>query len=601
MSGGYAEILKAFQKGNSYQPSISSVVFPNYKNVQAGEELTLDFPLTLLLGKNGTNKSSILHALYGCPGGKSTGEYWFSTHVDPISGSDRPAYFYRYQVPGTSNMAEVLKTMIKKKQDPEYWEPSRPVLDYGMKPLPKVKTGDSLPEGMIATRWKPIEKEVLYLDFRAEISAFDKAFYKDQHISSRPQHRAKLRRWSKPLKHAIDSELQNRTYYQKERIFKNYTFQDSERACVNQILGTNYNRIVYIEHDFYHSRSFSVYLTKNEENNYSEAFAGSGETSVVRLVYALENALEKALVLLDEPETSLHIEAQYRLREYIMEKIKSKKLQVVISTHSPFFAKGLPECAIKVLNIDDSSKKVRIINSAPAEESSFHLGYRRNEQNKVQVYVEDSAAKVLCVYVANKILEESEREVLSIQHYVGGKEELLKLAASESTKPNSNLVFLFDGDYKPSREIPDPDTIPISENHTLEQKILDLFNITNKALLKFPQDSNQPDQKYSNLRNFLRFARDRVQFLPCQTPEEFLVKECSDITNKNFSSSKEAKDIIKDHAESVFASSGNVKAEEILNTQRALLNRIEDNHSVFTETAQILRHFKQFAPSSQSS
>lgn len=38
----------------------------------------------MLVGKNGTGKSSVLQAIYGCPQNKSTGDYWFSTDVDPI-------------------------------------------------------------------------------------------------------------------------------------------------------------------------------------------------------------------------------------------------------------------------------------------------------------------------------------------------------------------------------------------------------------------------------------------------------------------------------------------------------------------------------------
>jgi hypothetical protein len=89
----------------------------------------LDFPLSLLIGKNGTNKSSILQALYGCPDGKSVGEYWFSTHTDTIDvlGDKSPqAFFYRYKIPSTGEVAEVLKTRVQKENDPDYWEPSRP-------------------------------------------------------------------------------------------------------------------------------------------------------------------------------------------------------------------------------------------------------------------------------------------------------------------------------------------------------------------------------------------------------------------------------------------------------------------------------------------
>ncbi|WP_396631538.1 AAA family ATPase, partial [Lysinibacillus sp. D4B1_S16] len=42
-------------------------------------------------------------------------------------------------------------------------------------------------------------------------------------------------------------------------------------------------------------------------------------------------------MLLDEPEVSLHPGAQARIKYLILELIKKKKIQVIISTHSTIF------------------------------------------------------------------------------------------------------------------------------------------------------------------------------------------------------------------------------------------------------------------------
>lgn len=57
---------------------------------------------------------------------------------------------------------------------------------------------------------------------------------------------------------------------------------------------------------------------------YSEANAGSGEIAVVQLVRRIEKARDYSLVLLDEPEVSLHPGAQENLKEYLLEAIKTK-------------------------------------------------------------------------------------------------------------------------------------------------------------------------------------------------------------------------------------------------------------------------------------
>jgi len=580
----------AFLNNDDFKPHIESIVFPSYKNIWPGSELTFDFPLTLLIGKNGTNKSSILHALYGCPEQKNVGEYWFSTHTDHIEGIDgkRPAYFYRYKLPNTNIIAEPIITRIKDEIDNDLWETSRPILEYGMEAMPKLKKGEPL-IGRSKTRWNQIEKEVLYLDFRAQISAFDKAFYTDVKVA-RPKYREILRKRSRPLKESIDHELQSLVRFQKERIKTNYTFTPAQTQTANVILDADYHRIVYIEHDFFMTNSFSVYVQKGDTQQYSDAFAGSGETSAIRLIYALETAPLKSLILLDEPETSLHIEAQYRLREFIIQKIKEKKLQVVISTHSPFFASGLPECAIKILHVDAETKKIKIINSAPADESSFHLGYKRNIGNKVNVWVEDNLARALTLHIVTEKLTDPQKDKVEITTFSGGASAMYDLAATEMLRPNSNVCFLFDGDKKPTQEIPDPNTIPQAEDNNLKNIIINLFN----HQPKFPLDSNNEPQRIAYMRRYLAFARERFVYSDYANPDAFIVENNSIFANRDLTVSP--KTILKDYAEEQLSSSGDIKAEGILILQRQLIKGISSDNQIFSNMAEKIIPLLGFAP-----
>jgi predicted ATPase len=43
---------------------VKELRFPNYRNLEPNARLPFDFPITVLLGRNGSNKSSILHAWY---------------------------------------------------------------------------------------------------------------------------------------------------------------------------------------------------------------------------------------------------------------------------------------------------------------------------------------------------------------------------------------------------------------------------------------------------------------------------------------------------------------------------------------------------------
>ena len=81
------EIQEEKIKGR-FQNYIEYMQFPKYKNLKENTRIDFSFPLTILVGKNGTGKSSVLHAIYGAPSGQSTGDFWFSTQVDPIKDGE---------------------------------------------------------------------------------------------------------------------------------------------------------------------------------------------------------------------------------------------------------------------------------------------------------------------------------------------------------------------------------------------------------------------------------------------------------------------------------------------------------------------------------
>ena len=116
-----------------FDPYISHIRFPHFKNLAPDLKVDFDFPVTALVGPNGTNKSSILRAIQGSPGYGNLGDYWFSTSTDPIADTGtRNAFIYGYYHKGAGKVVEVLKTRVKKDEDPDYWEPSRAITSYNM-------------------------------------------------------------------------------------------------------------------------------------------------------------------------------------------------------------------------------------------------------------------------------------------------------------------------------------------------------------------------------------------------------------------------------------------------------------------------------------
>jgi DNA repair exonuclease SbcCD ATPase subunit len=112
-----SDSLKSLQNKN---PHIHSLRFPHYRNLKPDSELLFEFPITVLLGKNGTNKSSILHALYGSVEGKSIGEFWFETKVDTIletKNGRRQSVVHRYIGGPKGELLECIKLRGKRASD----------------------------------------------------------------------------------------------------------------------------------------------------------------------------------------------------------------------------------------------------------------------------------------------------------------------------------------------------------------------------------------------------------------------------------------------------------------------------------------------------
>jgi hypothetical protein len=95
-----------------FEPSIHHIRFPLYKNLAPGTKIEFTHPVTALVGPNGTNKSSIMRALQGCPGMNNLGVYWFGTALDAIPKEERHRFIYGRLSPTVGRTVEVIKTRI---------------------------------------------------------------------------------------------------------------------------------------------------------------------------------------------------------------------------------------------------------------------------------------------------------------------------------------------------------------------------------------------------------------------------------------------------------------------------------------------------------
>lgn len=584
------EQLRTLISTNEYvfSPYIRNLVLAEYKNISHLTKIDFSFPITALVGANGTNKSSILKALYGAVPGISLGEIWFNTAVDVVSN---PSYFYTYNLYAEDKnviaVPQVRLTKVSRPGNPDEWETGRPKLSYGMNSFDKLPS-EIKELSSNKTRWEKLKKQVLYLTFRDTISAFDKFWYYGgvhKFWDDLPKRKKLIRRRSNGLAQAIIQQKDSLVYDGKERIIdKTSKVLDSRLVQkISDILGSKYDEIYVINHTFFNTPGFTFKLKKSGVD-YTEAFAGSGEFAVINLVLKLSEIPQKSLILLDEPEVSLHPRAQKKLMEYLLAEVLSKKHQVVIATHSSNIIKYLPPDAIKVFR-ENSFQQVELKSQySSADEAFLELG--DDPADIKYIYVEDKAAQAIIERVIF-LSSEINSELFKIIYFGGGAEQLYKIVGcSSAIDGNYNKYIFFDGDQNTGVPFPKVENLTLAQLSTLYQLIENSIGIaTNKIV---PLDSDKTSHNSIEImKKFIKWCGSQVHFLPEETPELLILKSLGrDISSM---SGNDAKQYFLDEQEKMrqqFSSISDIDIAHIYKGQE--LQKIDLNDENFKKIEALL-------------
>lgn len=493
--------VQALKNKTSY---ICSLRFPNYRNLQVDTELPFDFPITILLGRNGTNKSSILHALYGSPSGQTVADFWFETELDAIPSERngrKQSVVHRYR----NNAGEIVECIKARAprghKDPDYWEAVKHSQVYGF--------------SSSGTRVRPIKLNIIHLDFRGELPAFDKYFYFPnlKHLEERARYakqRGILRR-----DYRKQDYLRQRSKLLKNEIERNgVQLTNDELKVLKYILERDYTRGKVLQHSLFHGHEgWTILFQTHYFNGYSDAFAGSGESAAALLVHHILQAPEKSLILLDEPETSLHPRAQERMLEFIAHQAVRKSLQVVIATHSIYLARKLPQQAIRVLVLEPDGT-VTVRTDLSADEALHEIDTLPAGKT---ILVEDERAKHVVVSALKLVSSHASRDFRVLVRKGGASRIYLDIQAYANSD-RKDVFVIFDGDRKPQKQIPEDGALPQGES--------DL----NKLIQEITCGNNQNGPRLNFVdvderTRYIQFFRQSVHFLPELTPEHLVWDE----------------------------------------------------------------------------
>lgn len=164
------------------------------------------------------------------------------------------------------------------------------------------------------------------------------------------------------------------------------TLNDESIRELSYVLGQNYTNARFIGTNININREVGL-LTK-DCGEISQFHQGAGEDSILDLFKLLQDIPPQSLLVIDEVENSLHPQAQRRFVRYLLKLARKKKIQVILSTHSPFVLEELPAVArIMLVKLSDHKDIIYGISSQYALST-----IDENEHPEVYVHLEDDEA-----------------------------------------------------------------------------------------------------------------------------------------------------------------------------------------------------------------
>jgi len=132
---------------------------------------------------------------------------------------------------------------------------------------------------------------------------------------------------------------------------------DDGPMWASRILGNKYDDVFFQKVES-PKRWAELGMAKRLDATYSENNMGFGEGRVIHTIKVLETCPLRSLIVLEEPETSLHEYAQYEFSKYLMDVASRRGHQIFFSSHSSAMIRALPPQGRKMLSRDKDGVKV---------------------------------------------------------------------------------------------------------------------------------------------------------------------------------------------------------------------------------------------------
>jgi len=154
-----------------------------------------------------------------------------------------------------------------------------------------------------------------------------------------------------------------------ERLIKKYVFEKEQTAIqakeeINKRL-KQLNPAISLQIDKFKANEFDIIFKNDYGNIFNVAGLSSGEKHILETFFTLHfNEVKDKLVLIDEPDKSLHSSWQYQLADLYYKYAIENNCQIIMATHSPFILSSVKSEQVRIFYKTEEGIKVE----KPAEE-----------------------------------------------------------------------------------------------------------------------------------------------------------------------------------------------------------------------------------------
>lgn len=237
------------------------------------------------------------------------------------------------------------------------------------------------------------------------------------------------------------SELSaSRTYSKSFRAGKSKGWELDVKDIVGAILGKSYDELDFLEYSKY-----TLPVVKCGGHSYSGFNMGAGESALFEIFRVIFSCGKGALLVIDEIELGLHVDAQKRFIRKLKEICLKRKVQVICTTHSKEVFESLPPDGRKYL---ERIKATTLLTDGISPDFAMaKMG--SSDSKELIILVEDGMA----LDIISHCLPAELRQRIKVVAIGSASALARQLAAAYARDEDRKILAVFDGDQRQNQSV----------------------------------------------------------------------------------------------------------------------------------------------------